>query len=225
MNNKQELQSGGNRLPSLALIGLGGFILFSQVFNINVGASIWPFFVILPGVPFLYFALKGGRHSAGLIFPGLLTSGTGLILLYQSIFNHYESWAYIWALYPVFIGLGLIFNGQRTNSNSEISTGRGMVRYGLMALVSLAIIFEVFIFQNLLGGLTQFILPLALIGTGVYFLKGRESSSMKSESPKRVIKRKRYDKVKNDDPYARLYDPSPKIDPDLQRQINEAIDE
>lgn len=216
-----------NRLPSITLIGIGVFILLSQVFNFDFWGTIWPLAVIAPSLPFFYFALRGGKHSAGLIFPALIIGGTGAILLYQNTFNHFESWAYIWALYPVFIGLGLIFNGQRTGSDGEVSTGRGMVRYGLISLAGFAILFEVFIFQSVFGELTELVLPLALIGAGIYFLKGRKSdkSSSKSISHKRVVKRKRDDKAKNSDPYARLYDPSPEVDPDLQRQINDALGE
>jgi len=215
---------GHNKLPARILIGIGLFILLSQIFNFSIGAMAWPLFVILPGLPFLYFALTGGKYSSGLIFPGLIITGTGAILMYQNTFNHFESWAYIWALYPVFIGMGMIFNGKRMNIAPEVSTGRGMIRYGLITLASFAILFEVFIFQNVFGGLTEYLLPLMLIGAGVLFLNKRNDRN--SEQSKHIIKRKHYTKNKNDhndDPYKRLYDPSPDINPDLKRRINEVI--
>ena len=224
MNVTEKTNNQGNRLPAIALIGIGLFILFSQIFNFSIGAIAWPLFVILPGLPFLYFAITGGKYSSGLIFPGLIISGTGAILMYQNTFNHFESWAYIWALYPVFIGMGMVFNGKRMNIPPEVSTGRGMIRYGLITLVSFAILFEVFIFQNVFGGLTEYILPLVLIGVGVLFLNKRNEHS--SHKSKNIVKRKHYTKNKNDDnsdPYKRLYDPSPEVNPELQRKINEVI--
>ena len=35
----------------------------------------------------------------------------GLLLFYQNTFNHFESWAYAWALIPFAVGIGLVING------------------------------------------------------------------------------------------------------------------
>ncbi len=191
-----------NRQVGMGLVGLGAFFLLTQIFSI----SLWPFFVILPGVPFLYGALndKSGKN-AGLIFPGLIIAGTGLILLYQSWTGHWESWAYIWTLYPVFVGLGLQFEGERSNNRGNIETGKGMVRYGLMALAGLAFLFEFLIF----GGLSGVLWPLVLMGGGYYLLRQNRTES---EPVKNTSKRK----------YA---EPSADINPDLKRKIEDVLAE
>ena len=199
-----------NRRVGVGLVGLGGFFLFTQIFNISLWGLIWPFFIILPGVPFLYGALndRSGKN-AGLIFPGLIISGTGLILLYQSLTGHWESWAYIWTLYPVFVGLGLQFEGERSGDRGNIQTGKGMVRYGLMALAGLAFLFEFIIFGNIFGGLTGLLWPLVLMGGGYYMLTQNRNES---EPAKNTPKRK----------YA---EPSADISPDLKRKIEEVLAE
>src|SRR5687767_10207750 len=96
-------QDRGRTITAVGLIGLGILFLLGQVFGFSLFSVLWPFFVILPGAAFLYGAFTGGKNAAGLAVPGSVITGTGLILLYQSLTNHWESWAYAWTLYPVFV--------------------------------------------------------------------------------------------------------------------------
>ncbi|MDX1994887.1 MAG: hypothetical protein SF029_21060 [bacterium] len=214
-----------NRTAATLLIGLGGFFLLTQIFGWSLG-TLWPLFVILPGLPFLYAAFNGGRRESGLIFPGLIITGTGLLLLYQSITGHWESWAYVWAIYPVLVGAGLRFNGTRTDNQSEIRTGRGMMTYGLMALAGLWLLFEVFIFGSLFGGLTGWLLPLAMLAGGWYLLRSKHDSAPSAttttykhknlEVPDMPKRKNEADAEINGADY---------ISPNLRRRIDEALAE
>lgn len=211
--------SSNNRSAGMILLGLGAFFLLSQIFNFSLWALLWPLFIIIPGLPFLYGAYhdESGKN-AGLIFPGLLITGTGLMLLYQSVTGHWESWAYAWTLYPVLVGVGLQFNGSRNRNKSEVKTGEGMVRYGLMAFAGLALLFEVFIFG--LGGLFGSLWPLLLLGGGAYLLmKNQNTTTSTTVKPKREVRIA--DKPK------RSYDdgPSAEINPELRRKIEAALAE
>jgi len=103
-------------------------------------------------------------------------------LLYQSLTGHWESWAYVWSLYPVFLGAALIFVGRRTGDNSKVSVGDGFVKWGLFGFVGLWIFFELLIF----GGRSQLVstvVPLALIAAGIFMLSRRNSGQ---SSPRKV---------------------------------------
>lgn len=110
------------------LIGLGVLFLLAQIFNFSFLGTLWPLIVMLPGLVFLYIALTGGKQSAGFVFPGAIITGTGTILFYQNLTNHWESWAYAWTLYPVFVGMGLVFMGRRTGNEGQYQTGQNMMR-------------------------------------------------------------------------------------------------
>ncbi|MBZ0298878.1 MAG: hypothetical protein K8J31_04010, partial [Anaerolineae bacterium] len=101
------------------------------------------------------------------------------ILFYQNITGHWASWAYVWALYPVLLGLALVFIGRRTGSESTEHTGDGFVKWGLFGFVGLWALFELFIF----GGqnwLISTLMPLVLIGAGVFLLmRGRSRDKTK----------------------------------------------
>lgn len=204
-----------NRTTGLVLLGLGALFLVTQVFNISLFGLLWPLIVLLPGLPFLYAALNSqSDNNAGLIFPGLIVTGTGLILLYQNITGHWESWAYIWILYPILVGVGLRFQGTRTGDHDEIETGTGMVKYGLMALAGFAFFFEVLIF----GTFTSLLWPLVLLGGGAYLLLKSDST----DHDRLTTKRKNVDIEKPKHEYT---GPSAAVHPDLQRKIDAALAE
>ncbi len=203
-------QDSGRKIGAFILITLGIFFLLAQVFNFDFLGVLWPLFVILPGAAFLFAAWRGERGAAPLAVPGMVVTGTGVILFVQNITGHWESWAYAWALYPVFVGSALMFIGDRTHSKASYQTGRLMVRGGLVAFVAFAVFFELFIFGGLFGSLSPFILPALLILIGGYMLlQGRGSGSGDTV----FIKPKRSDA------------PSPAINPELKRKIDEALTE
>ena len=81
------------------LVLVGAVLLLGQFVRIDVGHYGWPFFVIAPGVLILFVALSArGMVGEGLAILGSIITVTGLILLYQNATDHFESWAYAWAL-------------------------------------------------------------------------------------------------------------------------------
>lgn len=162
-----------NKLVAIVLIAVGAFFLLGQVFNFSFFGTLWPIFVLIPGAIFLYAGMNGDERTVGLVIPGTIISGTAAILFYQNLTGHWQSWAYIWSLYPVFVGLALIYMGQRHSNAGETNTGRGLVRFGLIFFVALWLFFEVLIFNGLGTGLARFLIPALLIGAGIYMLYGR----------------------------------------------------
>lgn len=164
MNEWLDQPENRNRL-ALGLIVVGAFFLLNQWFNFfNPVGSLWPLFVIAPGAVFLYYAFTGGRDNAGLVFPGAIITGTGLILMYQNLTGDWDSWAYIWTLYPAMVGFGLRFNGERTDRHSEVKTGNEMIKWSMVAFGVGFVFFELIIF----GGFGNF--GLVLIAAGLLWI-------------------------------------------------------
>ena len=222
-----QTQSGRN-IGAILLIAIGALFFVTQGLNIDIwdifGIS-WPLFVLLPGLGFLALAIFGDKRTAGFIVPGAIITGTGAILAVQSATGRWESWAYVWTLYPVFLGFALTFLGRRTANRQTERTGRGFVTWGTVAFLIGFTFFELAIFGSM-SGLGSLLLPVILIGAGVLMLtRGRlPLAADTSEKLKR----------KNDEPLftepralnsKRLNGYSPVIDPDLQRRIDEAIAE
>lgn len=216
-------QSQNRSAGAIILIVVGVFFLLGQFFGFSIGslfAFSWPFWVILPGAVMLAAAFFGSKQMSGLVVPGAIVTGTGVLLLFQDATGYYESWAYVWTLYPVFIGSALWFMGRRTGSDDLARRGTQSMMGGLGMFVIFGGFFELFIWGG--HGLARFIVPLLLIGGGVLLLTGGRLPFLSDGDS---------DKVKNEEK-ARLGDlvngdaarraPSD-VDPALQREIDDAL--
>ncbi len=204
----------GRSGTGLLLIGIGGLFLLSQIFGFSPFGMIWPFFIILPGAIFLYAAYTGDKKKAGFAVPGAIITGTGAILLYQNITDHWASWAYAWTLYPVFLGLALSFMGKRTGETNTYQTGQGFIRWGSIAFIVAAAFFELVVFDH--GAFGNLLLPMVLIGAGAWMLMRGGKPSEKRKVSASVFTGNGT-KAKNGH--------SPVINERLQQQIDEALAE
>ncbi len=128
----------------------------------------WPLWIVLPGVALLFSAFLGGKTSANNAVPGAIVTTVGLILLYQSITNHWESWAYAWALIPAAGGLGAFIKGVLSDDAKIRDSGWKATLTGLLMFVGFGAFFELFVFHNI--PLPRFTLPILLIGAGLYYI-------------------------------------------------------
>jgi hypothetical protein len=168
-----EERRGGNAgaVVGAILIVIGILVLAGQQLDIDWGADAWPLYIIAAGVTMLALGLTQA-HRSGLTTAGSIMSVVGLILLYQNITDHWESWAYAWALVgPGGSGLGMLLSGTR-NGN------RKMARDGFwMILTALGIFAVGFIFfEGVIGisgdrlPLPDWFLPAVIIVLGVAVL-------------------------------------------------------
>jgi len=154
-----------NIILGVLLILVGGLFLASQFIpglNLIVTFS-WPLIVVAVGVGLLLLGLLIGVPEMAI--PACIVSGIGGILYYQNYSGNWESWAYMWALIPMFVGLGMIL--------SALIGGRPGKVYleGLETMGVGAVMFVVFgsFFNAFNAGWTLY-LPLVLVLVGVYIL-------------------------------------------------------
>ena len=123
----------------------------------------WPWSVVAVGVGLLLLGLLIGVPEMAI--PASIVSGIGGILYYQNLTGNWASWAYAWALIPVFVGIGMILSallggrGGRAYLEATETMGTGLVMF---------VIFGSF-FNAFNAGWTIY-LPLVLILVGLYIL-------------------------------------------------------
>ena len=150
----------GRAFLALTLIGLGLLSLMGT-------SLLWPLFILVPGLFMLAGAFNGGRAGAAtLAIPGMITTGTGALLFAQNLTGYWESWAYAWTLYGVFLGMGLMLMGQQFEDDSLHGIGRHFVNFSLMVFAALAFFFEIVIGISGRGPLNALI----LIGLGLFLM-------------------------------------------------------
>ena len=161
----------------LIMIAVGVLFLLLQLFPglgdfFDIG-QLWPLLIMLVGLFFLVGAVWG---TPPLAIPGSIVGGIGLILLYQNLTGHWDSWAYVWALIPGFVGIGLIIAGVLGRLPEQVAAGRRLLVISLVLFVVFALFFTGF------GGQFGQFWPLALIGLGLWLLFGNKRPLRKTKS-------------------------------------------
>jgi hypothetical protein len=153
-----------NVLGGLFLILIGLLILAVQLLPGIELVFVWPWFII--GAGLLLFLIGTATSVPALAIPASIVGGIGGILYYQSVTGDWDSWAYIWALIPGFVGLGIVLTGLLGGDSAD-SVRAG----GVLVLISLAL-FAVFgSFFGALGLLGDY-WPMLLILLGLILLIG-----------------------------------------------------
>ena len=123
----------------------------------------WPFNMLLIGGGIFILGLVLGQP--GMSVPAAIVAGLGGIFYYQDATNNYQSWSYMWALIPGFIGVGTVLSGILGENTAE------NIKHGLNLMVISAVLFLVF--SSFFGGWTllgNFGPAILLILLGVWVL-------------------------------------------------------
>lgn len=155
----------------ILLVTLGVVFLAAQYLNWDLGASLWPFYVIAPGLALAVLGLTQ-RDGSGLTIAGSIVTMVGLVLLYQNSTENWESWAWVWPLIaPGGSGLGMVLYGTRSNNAAMARAGFWQIIVGLALLAGGWIFFE-----GILGisgsrfPLPGWVMPLVIIALGALLL-------------------------------------------------------
>lgn len=146
----------------IALIVLGGIFLATQLIPGLALVLTWPWIVIGVGALLLLVGILVGAPDMAV--PAFVVGGIGGILYYQNQSGDWTSWSYIWALIPVFFGLGMLV--------AALLGARSRYAYREALRIMLSGVVMFVIFGALFGafsGLGPY-WPLLLVGAGLLVL-------------------------------------------------------
>ena len=157
-------ESRANLAIGILLILLGSWFLIGQFFPdlkdiINIETA-WPLIVVGVGIFLLLLGLL--IKVPGLAVPACIVGGIGGILYWQFLNQNWESWSYIWALIPGFVGVGIIL--ARLLGDDD----QGAYRAGIkLIIISLILFLVFFLFLGGRGILSEY-WPVLLILLGIW---------------------------------------------------------
>jgi hypothetical protein len=172
------------------LILFGALALLGQFFrHLGFWETFWPFIIIGFGVLFFVGMFAGGRSVSGLAIPGSIITTIGLMLFYQNISNHWESWAYGWTVILMSVGVGIFIMGTWGQNTEQRAAGLRVLRIGAIMFIIFGSFFELIFTAGKPFGLRTLIFPAGLILLGLYLIlarsglfSGRSEEAVISES-------------------------------------------
>lgn len=165
-------RNAGALVGGTLLVLFGVIALLGQVFSGSFWSSFWPFIIIGVGVMFYVGMFAGGRSVSGLAIPATIITAIGLILFYQNLSGHWESWAYAWSVIVISVGLGIYIMGAYGGDEGQRKSGAGLMKIGAILFVLFGAFFEM-IFTGGGFSLRGIFFPLALILLGGYIIISR----------------------------------------------------
>ncbi len=97
-----------NLIAGVTLLAMGVIALAGNTFLATKAWKLWPVIIVLAGVGLTFPGFLGFVHRGfGAFFiPGIPVLTTGAILLYASMTNRWEVWAFAWTLEILALALG-----------------------------------------------------------------------------------------------------------------------
>ena len=164
-------RNSGSLIGGSLLIIFGVLALLGKLFqNYDFWGTFWPFFVIGVGLLFFVGMFAGGRSVSGLAIPGTIITTIGLMLFYQNITNHWESWSYGWTVILMSVGLGIYIMGFWGQNETQRAAGLRVLRIGLIMFIIFGAFFELIFTSGMPFGLRAIIFPVGLILLGLYLV-------------------------------------------------------
>lgn len=174
MNNKRNT---GTLVAGAVLIAFGLLALFGQLFRgFAFWNYLWPIIIIAFGALFFVGMLAGGKSVAGLAIPGTIIGGIGLMMFFQNLFNHWESWSYGWTVILFLVGLGIFIMGLYAGNEANRQSGIKLMKIGAILFIIFGAFFELIFSASHPQGLQQYIFPALLVVLGVYLVVTRSGS-------------------------------------------------
>jgi hypothetical protein len=171
-------RNAGSLVVGALLIASGIIALFGQFFqSLHYWSTFWPFIIIGLGVMFFVGMFAGGRSVSGLAVPATIITVIGLILFYQNLTGHWESWSYAWTIILTSVGLGIFLMGAYGGNAGQQRSGLGLMRVGLILFILFGGFFELIFSAGARFGLRQVVFPVALILLGLYLIYNHMRSS------------------------------------------------
>jgi hypothetical protein len=156
-------------LPAYGVIAIGVALLVTNVFGFHLMEILWPGFVLAPGLMLLWPAYNATSERpsrlAFLAVPGAMMITVGTLLFVMNLSDHFEAWAYSWPLVLASVGWALMYVRRFEPEHYIHHTGYNFLRLMVLLAMGFAIFFELIVF-----GSFNPLLPLGVIGFGVYLL-------------------------------------------------------
>lgn len=109
-------------IPGIPVLVTGGILMFASLFqNWGVWALAWPLEVLAVALGFGLAAVF--MRVPALLIPAAIVGANGLVLAFCNLTGLWQSWALLWPVEPLAVGIGLLALGIFGRSRGAVMAG------------------------------------------------------------------------------------------------------
>jgi hypothetical protein len=153
---------GGLFIPGVPILTTGGILLYASVLDAwHAWEWLWPLEVLAVAAGFLLAAVY--MRAIWLLFPAIVVGANGALLQFCAVTGMWESWAVLWAIEPLSVGLAFLLINVRQRARGLFIAGLILCVVAAAGLIGMTAVFPGWLLVNALG-------PAILVLAGVLML-------------------------------------------------------
>ncbi|HUX77595.1 MAG TPA: hypothetical protein VMY40_13265 [Anaerolineae bacterium] len=153
---------GGLFIPGVPILTTGGILLYASVLDAwHAWEWLWPLEILAVAAGFLLAAVY--MRAIWLLFPAIVVGANGALLQFCAVTDLWESWAMLWAIEPLSIGLAFLLINVKQRARGLFIAGLILCVVAAAGLIGMTAVFPGWLLVNALG-------PAILVLAGVLML-------------------------------------------------------
>jgi hypothetical protein len=160
VRNKRGL--GGLFIPGVPVLATGSILLYASVFDAwRAWEWLWPVEVLSVALGFLFAAVY--MRVVWLLIPTIILGANGLVLQFCAITGFWESWAVLWTVEPLSVGLAFLTVNLKARSTGLFIAGAILCTIAALGMIGMSALFPGWILISALGPATLLFVGLLLL--------------------------------------------------------------
>jgi len=141
---------GGLFIPGVPILTTGAILLYASILDAwHAWEWLWPLEILAIAMGFLLASIY--MRSIWLLFPAIVVGANGALLQFCALTGLWESWAVLWPVEPLAVGLAFLIVNLRRRSKGLFIAGLIMCVIAAMGLIGMTAVFPGWVLINALG--------------------------------------------------------------------------
>jgi len=141
---------GGLFIPGVPILTTGAILLYASILDAwHAWEWLWPLEILAIAIGFLLASIY--MRSIWLLFPAIVVGANGALLQFCALTGLWESWAVLWPVEPLAVGLAFLIVNLRRRSKGLFIAGLIMCVIAAMGLIGMTAVFPGWVLINALG--------------------------------------------------------------------------
>ncbi len=146
-------------IPGVPILATGGILFYTSLLDTwDAWEWLWPVEVWALALGFLFAAITmrraGAARAIWLLIPAIIIGANGLVLQFCAVTDFWESWAVLWAVEPLSVGLAFLIVNLKARSNGLFIAGAILCAMAALGMIGMSALFPGWILISALGPAT-----------------------------------------------------------------------